>query len=199
MQVQQMLQSILRFCSLEETLVVDATAALARRRSLRLEAEERSKGGGWGVVNDRALQDPPGTFDGVPGYVITRLDECAADYSGQFDKLMHMLRDGSTIPSSVMPIPGGGQGDPLLPLPFATNDGLTRSFSSLHPFISFISTSLLFTYNLVIAYPHTTVLLTNQQSQPTILFYVYPYYLYHVLQNMILPVPVQLPQISYDI
>lgn len=110
MQVQQMLQSILRFCSLEETLVVDATAALARRQSLRLEAEERSKGGGWGVVNDRALQDPPGTFDGVPGYVITRLDECASDYSGQFDKLMHMLRDGSMIPSSVIPTPGGGGG-----------------------------------------------------------------------------------------
>ena len=116
MQVQQMLQSILRFCSLEETLVVDATAALARRRSLRLEAEERTKGGGWGVVNDRALQDPPGTFDGVPGYVITRLDECAADYSGQFDLLMHMLRDGST-PPSVMTQPGGGQGAVTPPPP----------------------------------------------------------------------------------
>jgi hypothetical protein len=67
-----MLQSILRFCSLEETLVVDATAALARRRAQRLEAEERTRAGGWGVVDDRALEDPPGTYDGVPGYVISR-------------------------------------------------------------------------------------------------------------------------------
>ena len=72
------------------------------------------------MVNDRALQDPPGTFDGVPGYVITRLDECAADYSGQFDLLMHMLRDGSTLPSSVGITPGGGQGDPPHFLPCNT-------------------------------------------------------------------------------
>jgi hypothetical protein len=38
-----MLQAILRFCSLEETLVVDAMAALARRRASRMDAEERTK------------------------------------------------------------------------------------------------------------------------------------------------------------
>lgn len=114
-----MLQAILRFCSLEETLVVDAMAALARRRASRMDAEERTKvrllrlfilqfdsispnttaplyhlfllplfllllllilflpsqQGGWGVLNDRLLEDPPGTFDGVPGYVITRIEE----------------------------------------------------------------------------------------------------------------------------
>jgi hypothetical protein len=32
-----MLQSILRFCSLEETLVVDANAAIARRRAARMD------------------------------------------------------------------------------------------------------------------------------------------------------------------
>ena len=34
-----------------------------------------SQQGGWGVLNDRLLEDPPGTFDGVPGYVITRIEE----------------------------------------------------------------------------------------------------------------------------
>jgi hypothetical protein len=38
-----MLQAILRFCSLEETLVVDAMAALARRRANRMDMEERTK------------------------------------------------------------------------------------------------------------------------------------------------------------
>ena len=34
-----------------------------------------SQQGAWGVVNDRQSEDPPGTFDGVPGYVIARIDE----------------------------------------------------------------------------------------------------------------------------
>ena len=55
-----MLQAILRFCSLEETLVVDAMAALARRRAARMDVEERTKQGAWGVLSDRLLEDPPG-------------------------------------------------------------------------------------------------------------------------------------------
>ena len=55
-----MLQAILRFCSLEETLVVDAMAALARRRAARMDMEERTKQGAWGVLSDRLLEDPPG-------------------------------------------------------------------------------------------------------------------------------------------
>ena len=54
-----MLQAILRFCSLEETLVVDAMSALARRRAARMDMEERTKQGAWGVLSDR-LEDPPG-------------------------------------------------------------------------------------------------------------------------------------------
>lgn len=27
------------------------------------------------MINDRQSEDPPGTFDGVPGYVIARIDE----------------------------------------------------------------------------------------------------------------------------
>ena len=57
-----MLQAILRFCSLEETLVVDAMAALARRRAARMDVEERTKQGAWGVLSDRLLEDPPGNF-----------------------------------------------------------------------------------------------------------------------------------------
>ena len=93
MQLQQMLQSILRFCSLEETLAVDAMAALARRKALQMEIADKTAQGTWGVLNSRILEDPPGTYDGVPGYVITRLEECAADFSSQFDTLMAMLRD----------------------------------------------------------------------------------------------------------
>ena len=93
MQVQQVLQAILRFCSLEETLIADATASLARRRAARAQIDQRTKEGGWGVLNERALEDPPGSYDGVPGYVIQRLDECARDYGSQFDTLMNMLRD----------------------------------------------------------------------------------------------------------
>lgn len=68
MQVQQMLQSILRFCSLEESLVADAMAAMSRRRAARAEGEERSKKGGWGV-SDRVLEEAPGSYDGVPGMI----------------------------------------------------------------------------------------------------------------------------------
>lgn len=92
MQVQQMLQSILRFCALEETLLADATAAMTRRLILQKEVEDRTAKGGWGL-SDKNLEDASGTFDGVPAYLVTRLDESVKDYSIQFDILMSMLKD----------------------------------------------------------------------------------------------------------
>jgi len=92
MQVQQMLQSILRFCALEETLLADATAAMTRRLILQKEVEERTGKGGWGM-SDKNLEDASGSYDGVPAYLVTRLDESVKDYSIQFDILMSMLKE----------------------------------------------------------------------------------------------------------
>ena len=95
MQVQQMLQSILRFCALEETLLADATAAMTRRLVLQKEVEERTAKGGWGL-SDKNLEDASGSYDGVPAYLVTRLDESVKDFSIQFDILMSILKDQKT-------------------------------------------------------------------------------------------------------
>jgi gamma-tubulin complex component 3 len=106
LQMQQMLQSVLRFCALEEALVTDALSSLARKRAAGNDAVSRSKAGGWGVeetVDDSALDSTSATrdskdgkslasVDGVPGYVIQRLDEAAKDYGRNFEQLMLMLR-----------------------------------------------------------------------------------------------------------
>lgn len=69
LQLQSMLQSVLRFCSLEEALLADTMASLARRRARKAEAEAQTKAGTWGSTGreDPHLQDPPGSIDGVPG------------------------------------------------------------------------------------------------------------------------------------
>lgn len=54
--------------------------------------EEKTKRGDWGV-SDRSFEDPPGSLDGVPGYLINRLDESMKDYSIQFDLMMDMLKE----------------------------------------------------------------------------------------------------------
>ena len=85
LQIQKVMHSILRFCHLEETLVADALSVAARRRGEQNYAE-----------------DAPGTVEGVPGYVIQRLEDSAIDYDAQFHKMMSMLLDqvgGIMIPS----------------------------------------------------------------------------------------------------
>ena len=69
LQLQSMLQSILRFCALEDALVADALAALARQQAREADAEAQTKAGNWGSTGrrDPQLQDPPGSIDGVPG------------------------------------------------------------------------------------------------------------------------------------
>jgi hypothetical protein len=69
LQLQSMLQSILRFCALEDSLLADAMASLARRKARKAEAESQTKAGNWGSTGkeDPHLQDPPGSIDGVPG------------------------------------------------------------------------------------------------------------------------------------
>ena len=74
-QLNQLLQSILRFCSLEETLVADVLTAVSQAQSA-------------------VRQDDSTTYNGVPGYLVTRLDENIKDYHLQFDLFMTMLRDG---------------------------------------------------------------------------------------------------------
>ena len=69
LQLQSMLQSILRFCALEDALLADALASLARRKAREAEAEAQTKAGTWGSTGreDPSLLDPPGSIDGVPG------------------------------------------------------------------------------------------------------------------------------------
>ena len=106
LQLQKMLQSILRFCALEDALVTDALAALARRRAETAAVEKRTAAGGWGVGSPDAsssslhLHDSSsatatgqGAVDGVPVYVIQRLDEAAKEYGANFEALMRMLKD----------------------------------------------------------------------------------------------------------
>ena len=69
LQLQSMLQAVLRFCSLEDALVADSLSSLARRKARQAQAEARTKQGTWGSTGreDPALLDPPGSVDGVPG------------------------------------------------------------------------------------------------------------------------------------
>jgi hypothetical protein len=80
MMMQAVLQSILRFCSLEETLVADAMALVARQKMLR---------------NSAAAEDADATLtaDGISNTLILRIDETVRDYNAQFDDLMTSLKD----------------------------------------------------------------------------------------------------------
>ena len=105
-QLQHMLQAILRFCSLEDTLVADTLSALARRKARndaisgktsdtavpgnKLSGSSRVGIGTW--VSEVGAEDP-NSFDGVPAFVVQRLDEAVKDYSNQFDNLMAMLHE----------------------------------------------------------------------------------------------------------
>lgn len=105
-QLQRMLQSVLSFCALEDTLVQDAVSALARKRS-RLAAAaggegaldtsaastatSRSSRAGGGDWNNEVGAEDPNSYDGVPAYVVQRLDGAVRDYSQQFDIFMNML------------------------------------------------------------------------------------------------------------
>jgi len=106
-QLQRMLLSVLNFCSLEDTLVQDAVSALARKRSRlsaaggaapatsmasvsgsTVTAPSAKVGVEW--ANDVGAEDP-NSYDGVPAYVVQRLDGAVRDYSQQFDIFMNML------------------------------------------------------------------------------------------------------------
>ena len=91
-QIQQVLQAILRFCSLEDTLIADAHSILSRRQTAQREAVERTAGGGWGS-SGHSPEFGPDTISGVSVHVINRLDDAAANYEVQFNGLMKMLRE----------------------------------------------------------------------------------------------------------
>ena len=74
LQIQQMLQSILRFCNLEETLIADANCSIARKRALRESIDKNTSVGTWGTISSIDLNADnldqnmiPGSIDGVPG------------------------------------------------------------------------------------------------------------------------------------
>lgn len=96
MQIQLVLQAILRFCNLEETMVGDALSVAARKRhegQVGWVGPARSTEEG---VNNTQLtvtsNAAPGTVDGVPGYIIARLEEAAQDYEKQFEKMLLVLQ-----------------------------------------------------------------------------------------------------------
>ena len=95
LKIQLLIQAILRFCNLEETLLADAMASIARKRAMKDASDRRTAAGDWGIVDESELGNDsfnaPDSIDGVPGYVITRLDEAAADYEKQFEHLLGML------------------------------------------------------------------------------------------------------------
>ena len=95
LQLQTMLQAVLRFCALEETLVADAMAALARKQSrdeaARRHGQEQGGKGEWANTSADSTTEDPDSYDGVPAYVVHRIDEAVRDYSQQFDALMTML------------------------------------------------------------------------------------------------------------
>ena len=96
MQLQHMLQSILRFCSLEDTMMADAMSALTRKKARE---DAAMKAGHWapdsssGGLGDIVGSEDATSYDGVPAYVVQRLDESVKDYSLQFDALMAMLHE----------------------------------------------------------------------------------------------------------
>ena len=57
--------------------------------ALSVAARRRAAGGSAAEYAD----SPPGTVEGVPGYVIQRLEDSAIDYDAQFHKMMSMLID----------------------------------------------------------------------------------------------------------
>ena len=94
MQMQQVIQTILRFCGLEEALLFDANNAMQRKQNTQHERMNTSVlSGNWGVTEDSGIDNPVGTVDGIPYYVITRLDDAYNDFCIQLDVLMNMLNE----------------------------------------------------------------------------------------------------------
>jgi gamma-tubulin complex component 3 len=94
MQIQQVIQTVLRFCGLEEALLFDANTSMQRKRSQKMDMESSSiSAGTWGVIDESVLDNPAGTVEGVPSYVITRLDDAYDDFCEQLTTLMSMLNE----------------------------------------------------------------------------------------------------------
>ena len=104
-QLQRMLQSVLNFCALEETLIADAVSALARKRARTAAALDssvtsssstrRTSGAAVDWQTEVGTEDP-NSYDGVPAVVVQRLDGAVRDYSQQFDAFMAMLSSHSS-------------------------------------------------------------------------------------------------------
>lgn len=93
LQIQQLLQSILKFCTLEDALLADMGVVLARKRAQSLAVLESEKRGGSWTSSTHESDDTPGNIDGIPVYVIARIEEAAEEYNKQFDTIMNLLRD----------------------------------------------------------------------------------------------------------
>lgn len=91
MQIQLVLQAILRFCNLEETMVELARGVAARKRHDGV-VGWCARPGSDGTGGGREVAVTTDTVDGVPGYTIARLEEAAQDYMRQFDKMLLILQ-----------------------------------------------------------------------------------------------------------
>lgn len=57
------------------------------------------------MINDRQSEDPPGTFDGVPGYVIARIDEVTPSKRVLNDKVLLLLISSFYLSFGVLSYP----------------------------------------------------------------------------------------------
>lgn len=90
LQIQQVIQTVLRFCGLEDALIFDANTSMQRKRSSQAGVGINTSS--WSV-EDSVLENPVGTIEGVPSYVITRLDDAFEDFNNQLYTLMSMLNE----------------------------------------------------------------------------------------------------------
>eukprot|EP01039_Chlorochromonas_danica_P001201 gene1202-1311_t len=91
LQIQQVMQLILRFCSLEESLVADTLAAIARKKlASGAFAGNSAAQGQTNRQRELALTIQQET---IPLHLVSRIDETVKEYSAQFDVLMTMLKE----------------------------------------------------------------------------------------------------------
>lgn len=95
--LQQLLQTILRFCNLEDSLIADSLTSIARRHVARSVQEEKTKNGNWGSLGEIEEID-----DEIPEHIVERLDETVSEYNRQFDELTGLLNEQGEIAGEIL-------------------------------------------------------------------------------------------------
>ena len=94
MQIQLLLQSIFRFCTLESVLLTDATISISRKLAIHEDRGKLSRNRKSSVdsTEDYNINDSLQLNDGVSEAMIVKVEEALKDYNSQFDILMKMLQ-----------------------------------------------------------------------------------------------------------